>query len=84
MYKICCKAITLFLAAEATPPQKQAHKPKFEPIRASVNNDTDEDKDEKQGAGGYDPSEFDNLDVSSEVRDLFKYITRYIIIQLHE
>ncbi len=26
---------------------------------------------------GYDPAEFDHLQVSSEVKDLFQYITRY-------
>jgi len=27
--------------------------------------------------GGYDPKEFENLDVTSDIKDLFQYITRY-------
>ena len=28
-------------------------------------------------SSGYDPAEFDHLQVSSEIKDMFKYITRY-------
>lgn len=39
--------------------------------------ESDEDGEDKRTAGQYDPAVYANLDVSAEVRDLFKYITRY-------
>ena len=39
--------------------------------------DDDEGEDDKEIPGLYNPSDFSNLKVSSEVKDLFEYITRY-------
>lgn len=48
-------------------------------MRGSADSDAnDEDADDKRTAGQYDPSAYANLDVSAEVKDLFKYITRYL------
>ena len=48
-------------------------------MRGSADSDAnDEDGEDKRTAGQYDPSAYANLDVSAEVRDLFKYITRYL------
>ena len=44
-------------------------------------NDDDDDDDEDVAIppveGSYDPSDYDNLDVDNEVRDLFSYIMKY-------
>lgn len=40
----------------------------------------DDDDDDNQGRGlegAYDPAEYENLPVSSEIKELFQYITRY-------
>ena len=39
--------------------------------------DDDEGDEEKEVPGTYNPSDFSNLNVSSEVKDLFEYIKRY-------
>jgi len=39
--------------------------------------DDDEGEDDKEIPGLYNPSDFSNLKVSSEVKDLFEYIIRY-------
>lgn len=39
--------------------------------------DEDEDDDEKEVPGAYNPQQFANLPVSSEVKELFEYIQRY-------
>lgn len=39
--------------------------------------DDDDDDEEKAVPGAYNPAEFANLQVSSEVKDLFEYIQRY-------
>lgn len=39
--------------------------------------DDDEDDDEKAVPGAYNPAEYANLQVSSDVKDLFEYIQRY-------
>ncbi|CAL1537177.1 unnamed protein product [Lymnaea stagnalis] len=39
--------------------------------------DDDEDEDHPQVEGAYDPAEYENLSVSSEIKELFQYITRY-------
>jgi len=61
------------------PQQKPNAKAKFEPlVRGSADSDAnDDDGEDKRTAGQYDPSNFAHLDVSAEVRDLFKYITRF-------
>lgn len=65
---------------DPTPPQQKPNaKAKFEPlVRGSADSDAnDEDGEDKRTAGQYDPSIYANLDVSAEVKDLFKYITRF-------
>ena len=41
----------------------------------------DDDDDEEEGAsapeGAYDPADYHNLPVSTEIKELFQYITRY-------
>ncbi|KAM9414390.1 intraflagellar transport protein 46 homolog isoform 2-T2 [Pholidichthys leucotaenia] len=39
--------------------------------------DDDDDDDEEEVPGAYDPADYANLPVSSNIRDLFQYITRY-------
>jgi intraflagellar transport protein 46 len=39
--------------------------------------DDDDDEDGKAVPGAYNPAEFANLQVTSEVKDLFEYIQRY-------
>ena len=39
--------------------------------------DDDEGEDDKEIPGLYNPQDFSNLKVSSEVKDLFEYIIRY-------
>lgn len=39
--------------------------------------DDDDDDDEKEVPGAYNPQQFANLPVSSEVKELFEYIQRY-------
>ena len=39
--------------------------------------DEEEGDDEKEVPGTYNPADFNNLQVSSEVKDLFEYIKRY-------
>lgn len=62
------------------PQARQIPKQKFEPIRASADSEAGDDDDEKKTVGQYDPANYANLNVSSEVKDLFKYISRLIII----
>ena len=42
---------------------------------------TEEEEDGEQGGGifegGYNPVDFENLNVSHDIKDLFQYITRY-------
>ena len=69
--------IVLIFFAEASPPKHSNKGARVEPIRASVDSEPgDEDKDGRGQAGGYNPADYEGLDVSSEVKDLFKYITR--------
>jgi hypothetical protein len=41
--------------------------------------DGSDDEDKKTGKiiGGYNPDEYANLNVTQEIQELFKYITRY-------
>ena len=38
--------------------------------------DDQEEEDEDNVPGGYNPADYNNLNVTSEEKDLFKYITR--------
>lgn len=58
-----------------SPPKKPA---RFEPIKPSADSDdNDEDGADRQTAGAYNAADYANLPVSQEVKDLFKYITRF-------
>lgn len=37
----------------------------------------DDEEDEKEIPGAYNPAEFANLSVSNEVKEMFEYIQRY-------
>lgn len=39
--------------------------------------DRDDDNDEKEVPGAYNPAQYANLPVSSEIKELFEYIQRY-------
>ena len=39
--------------------------------------DDDDDEDEKEVPGAYNPTQYANLPVSSEIKELFEYIQRY-------
>lgn len=45
--------------------------------KPTTQDDDDDDDDEKAVPGAYNPAEYANLQVSSEVKDLFEYILRY-------
>lgn len=48
--------------------------------RPAVKKDDDDDDDKDAGVvipGAYNPADYANLDVTSEIKELFKYITRY-------
>ena len=50
--------------------------------RPAVKKDDDDDDDEDKDTGvaipgAYNPADYANLDVTSEIKELFKYITRY-------
>ncbi|KAH9488626.1 Intraflagellar transport protein 46 [Bulinus truncatus] len=39
--------------------------------------DDDDDEDQRHVEGAYDPTDYENLSVSAEIKELFQYITRY-------
>jgi len=45
-----------------------------------VDSEAGDEDDEKKTAGQYDPANYANLNVTSEVKDLFKYITRLVLM----
>ncbi|CDW77990.1 intraflagellar transport protein 46 homolog [Stylonychia lemnae] len=60
--------------------QQQQQKQNQQPAalqKKQVNEDDDDDEEEKAAPGAYNPAEYANLQVSSEVKDLFEYIQRY-------
>ncbi len=50
---------------------------KIEEPKFAHRDEDDDDQDSDRVVGGYNPSDYNNLNVDQEVRDLFKYITRY-------
>lgn len=56
-------------------PQQIATRPQVH--EAAEGDEEDADHDEDRFPGSYNPNDFDNLNVPQEVKDLFKYITRF-------
>jgi intraflagellar transport protein 46 len=57
------------------PQQIQNKAPQQKPAAAAE--EEDDDDDEKEVPGAYNPTQFANLPVSSEIKELFEYINRY-------
>ncbi|EEZ97358.1 intraflagellar transport protein 46 homolog [Tribolium castaneum] len=51
-------------------------------LSSDSEDDSDEEKTKDAIPGEYDPKEYENLDVSPEIKDIFQYITKYIPQQM--
>ena len=46
-------------------------------MSAQAKEEDDEDDEEKEVPGAYNPAQYANLQVSTDVREVFEYINRY-------